>query len=64
MRALALVLAFFLVLVAALVSQAVWDSAVGAWIAFGAVFVMLAARLLGRLPGMPDWWPFDGDGDA
>jgi hypothetical protein len=34
------------------------------WIAFAAFFVMLAARLLARLPGMPDWWPFDGDSDA
>ena len=53
-----------LVLAVALVAQAVWDSAIGAWTAFGLVFVLLVVRVLALVPGMPDWWPFDGDGDA
>jgi hypothetical protein len=53
-----------LVLAVALVAQAVWDSAIGAWTAFGLTFVLLVVRVLALVPGMPDWWPFDGDGDA
>lgn len=64
MRAVLLLPVLVVVLTAALISEAMWDSAVGAWVAVGAVFAILAVRMLAWLSGMPDWWPFGGDGDA
>jgi hypothetical protein len=58
------VLGLMLVLALALITQAVWDSAIGAWIAFGLVFVLVIVRVLALVPGMPEWCPFEDDGDV
>jgi hypothetical protein len=50
-------------LVVGLLAQGVSDSAVGAWIAFGAVVAVVAIWLLGRVGAGPANWPdvFGGD---
>jgi hypothetical protein len=59
-----LVLAVLVLLVAGLLAQAIFDSAIGAWVAFGAVFAILVMRLLGLIGGWPADWPDSPDGDG
>lgn len=59
MRLLLLVL---VILTGALLAEALFDSAIGAWIAVGAVFAIVAIRILSWLSLWPADWPelFDG----
>jgi uncharacterized membrane protein len=59
-----LVLAVLVLLVAGLLAQAIFDSAIGAWIAFAVFFVLLAMRLLGLTGAWPADWPDSSDGDG
>jgi hypothetical protein len=49
-----LVLAVLFLLVAGLLAQAILDSAIGAWVAFVAVFAILVMRLFGLTGEWPD----------
>jgi hypothetical protein len=58
-----LLLAVIVVLVVGLLAQAILDSAIGAWIAFAAVFAIVVMRLLGVIGAWPADWPDISDGD-
>jgi len=55
-----LLFGLLIVLVVALLAQALWDNAVGAWVALGAVSLIVVGRLFG-LPWLGGTWPFDKD---
>jgi hypothetical protein len=61
MRAALFALAVLLFMTGGLIAQAVWDSAIGAWIGIGGVVVLVLLRVLSFVPGLPDLWPFDGE---
>jgi hypothetical protein len=54
-----LLLAVIVLLIAGLLAQAIFDSAIGAWVAFAVFFAILVMRLPGLIGAWPDG--FDGD---
>jgi hypothetical protein len=56
-------LAVLILLVLGLLAEAVFDSAVGAWIAFGSLTAIVVIKALGWVGLWPADWPqvFDGD---
>ena len=63
MRMVIFVLVLVLVLGLAVIVEVVWDSEVGAWVAVGLVLLFIVVRVLGLVPWLPDWWPYDDSGD-
>ena len=49
-------------LVGGLIAQALWDSAIGAWVAIGALFAIALVRLVGWIGIWPSDWPDDFGG--
>lgn len=62
MRRLRLLLVLVAILVVGLLAQAVFDSAVGAWAAVGALTGIVACKVLGWIGLWPADWPDVSDG--
>ena len=56
-RRVRILFALLVVLVLALLAEAVFDSAIGAWVALGSVFAIAALRILGWVGIWPADWP-------
>lgn len=65
MRRLHLLLVLVVILLVGRLAQAVFDGAVGAWAAVGALTGIVACKVLGWMGVWPADWPdaFDGGGD-
>jgi len=50
-------LVLVLALIGGLLAEALFDSAIGAWVAVGAVFVLVGAMALSKLGLWPADWP-------
>lgn len=55
--------AVLVLLIVGLLAEAIFDSAVGAWVAFGSLMAIIAMKALGGIGLWPDSWPDLIDGD-
>jgi hypothetical protein len=58
-----MLLAIVVLLVLGLLAQDTFDSAIGAWVAFGAVIALVAMKFFGWIGVWPADWPDFGGGD-
>jgi hypothetical protein len=60
-RFLLVVACALVLLVAGMMSATILHFEPGAWVAFGAFFALVAARIGGWFGWLPDGWDFEGD---